>query len=651
MSLYNDIVTIDLETRPIENRPAYPPKDVGVSIKEGFGESYYYAYDHPTGNNATRAEATAHLRRVFESGRPILCHNTKFDISVCVEGLGLPMPDWRRLHDTMYLAFLCDPHASQHGLKPLSEQYLGWPSEEQDAIGTWAWEHRKTIKEVYGIQVRRSKGKVSKVWQYYALCPGTLAKPYAEGDTDRAHALFVKFYTHVCRTGMLAAYERERELMPILYRNEVEGMRVDMEELEYDQQLFTDQVEYVEDRLRDRLGDSTLNFDNDTDVAEALSRNGIVLDKDWSPTDTGKKWLKKNPAETVLTMPTKYRSMSKKVLKPDHYQDFTVFQALGYRNRACTALKMFMRPWLAQGKHTNGVIHTHWNQTRGDDGGTRTGRPSTSDPNFLNISKSFEDRPDGYVHPSFLNVEKLPLVRKYVMADSADHLFLHRDFSGQELRVFAHFERGELMQAYLDDPKVDVHEMIAGKIRDIQPDTVLDRTKTKIINFQSLYGGGAPALSNEMPCSLEDAKAFKKLHNKALPGRQQLVDTITRIVRRGDPIHTWGGRRYFPEEPKWDADEQRMKDYTYKLINYLIQGTASELTKQTIIDYDKHPDKDARFLVTVYDELNVSAHRDVAAKQMQVLREVMEVDRLDVPMLSDGKFGPGWGYLSKGDPV
>lgn len=630
--MYNDLITLDFETHPIERRPNFPPEDVGLAIKYGYESGTYLAHGHPTGNTATRDTVHCALHEVWDSGRPVLFHNAKFDLAVCYERYGLPQLRWDRIHDTSFLAFLCDPHARSHGLKPLAEAYLGWPPEEKDAIGKWVWDHRKALFEEYGVRPSRHKGKLSKDWFWFGKVPADVIAPYAIGDVDRTHALFRHFYAHVCKTGMHAAYDRERELMPILYENERDGIRVDMEALEYETGMYTDLIEHVEYRLRERLGDSGLNFDADADVAEALSRQGIVKDEDWSLTKTGQK------------------SISKDNLKLEHYQDPHVFHVLGYRNRLCTATKMFMEPWLRQGSANNGYVSTTWNQTRGAGGGTRTGRPSTSSPNLLNITKSFEKESDEWEHPEFLGIEHLPCVRKYVLADSDDHLFCHRDFSGQELRMYGHFECGPTTRAYLQDPNVDIHQQVQDNILGLKPDTALDRGKTKILNFQSLYGGGAPATAKAMPCSLAEAKEFKRLHDQALPGRVALVEEITRIVRRGDPIHTWGGRRYYPEEPKFNSAEGYTQTFEYKLINYLIQGSAADLTKQAIIDWYNHPDRSARFLVTVYDEINISTHRHEAVRQMAVLKEVMEAPRIDVAMLSDGKYGPGWGELTKGDP-
>lgn len=627
---YEDIITLDFETKPIEDRPNYPPQPVGLALKDGSKPGRYLAWGHAAGeNNATEDEAKAELERSLASGRPLLFHNAYFDLSVVHEYFGLDLPDWRRVHDTALLAFLIDPHGLRHDLKGLAETHLNWPAEERDAIGDWAWEHRKLIREEYGLNPTRSKGKVTKVWQYYWIAPGGLAGDYAVGDVDRTFELFKYWAPHVAKLGMSAAYDREREVAPIFYLNEIEGIRVDQERLEMDVTDYENVMEHVEDQLRDRLGDQGLNFDADADVAAALSREGVVLDDDWTLTKSGQK------------------SVSKKTLKLRHYQDPEVYHALGYRNRLKTALEMFMKPWAAQAGNTGGWIHTHWNTTRGAGGGTRTGRPSTYSPNFLNISKDFENNFEGWEHPEFLlgPDQRLPLVRKYIIADSEDHTILHRDFSGQELRIFGHYECGPLLRAYQEDPTLDVHDFVGQRLKPMLPESInLTRTKTKICNFQSIYGGGAPALANELDIELAEAKTFKAFHDKALPGRVALNNTITRLVRRGIPIRTWGGRCYLAEPPR-DG-----RSFEYKLINYLVQGSAADITKQAMIDWHNHPDRDARFLLQVYDELNIVAHKDVAAQQMQVLKDVMEADRIDVKMLSDGKHGYSWGELTKGDP-
>jgi nucleotide-binding universal stress UspA family protein len=187
---------------------------------------------------------------------------------------------------------------------------------------------------------------------------------------------------------------------------------------------------------------------------------------------------------------------------------------------------MFMERWHSIGART-GTIHTNWNQVRqsnsGGNNGTRTGRPSTTDPNFLNLSKTWYDKNDGYSHPKHMrSLIELPLVRKYILPDPG-HVFCHRDYSQQELRLLAHFEDHDLLKAYNENPRMDVHEFVAQAIFDILG-LHIERRAAKAVNFGMLYGMGLGALSESMDTDVQTAKRIKAAQLSALPGLRQLQD-------------------------------------------------------------------------------------------------------------------------------
>lgn len=624
-----DVICLDFETMPIQQRPAYPPKPVGVALQWPRSEPVYLAFGHPTGNNCSLSHALTELDKVWASGLPILCHHAKFDLAVSYEALQLPRLAWDAVHDTMFLAYLCDPHSPDLGLKETAEDLLEWPPEERDVVVEWVMAHAESLPKLPNRKgklcgpsrnKRTKDGVFAGAWIGYT--PGNVTAPYACGDVARTVGIFQHLWPIVQRNGMGAAYNRERQLLPILMENEEIGMRVDLYGLERDIEGYSADLDAAELWLRRELRSPGLNFDADRDVGKVLLDRGIVPEENWQTTKSGQ------------------LSMSKENLLPEHFTDPRIASALGYRNRAKTCLEMFMKPWHEQGYQRRGYISTNWNQTRGEAGGTRTGRPSTSHPNFLNISKDFEGRDDGYKHPEFLEVSKLPLCRKYILPDDGE-VFLHRDFDGQELRVFAHFEQGDLWEKYQDDPALDPHKFIGGELMRVAGREI-ERTKVKVLNFQSLYGGGIPALQRKLRCSVAEGKELKAFHNKALPGRVILNDEIKRIVSRGDPIVTWGGRLFYPEAPGPDG-----RSKIYKLINYEIQGSAADLTKQSLIDWHSAKGRTARFLVTVYDEINITAPPQCAERDMALLRDVMEEPRLTVPMRSSGKRGATWGDLVK----
>ena len=646
------IYSVDFETQPItEDRAEFPPEPVGVAIQCLGRPAFYIGWGHETGeNNGTREDALAHLRDIWaeaEAGNAeIVFHNAKFDLHVAYERMGLAHLPWKAVHDTMILAYLIDPHARKIDLKHLAEHYLDWPPEERDEIAEWLWTHRADIYERYGKRVTGQHGKAGKPGMWLFTAPCDLVGAYAVGDVERTLGLF-EFMRAVVKQGkMWRAYNRERRLLPILMENERDGMCVDVELLAADVEYYGQVLEHVDDWLRDRLKSPGLSLDNDRDVADVFDRRSIVKPEDWDFTKTGLQWRREHPHVEPADVPKQYRSVAKDKLPPEKYQDQKVAQAFGYRNRLSTCLKMFMRPWLAQARQCGGYISTNWHQTRGGDsgGGTRTGRPSTSQPNFLNLSKSFEGRTDGYVHPDWMDIDPLPLVRQYILPDPG-HVFLHRDFSGQEVRVFAHFEQGALLAAYVENPALDPHGWLKDIILELTG-VERERTKVKNVTFLRIYGGGKGSVMSQLRVTVDEAQQLLDAHDKALPGRKDVVNQIMSLVRAGKPIRTWGGRIYFPE-PKKKIDG-RWRDFSYKLINYLVQGSSADLTKECLIAWYHHPDRDprTRFLVTVYDEINITSPEDCWEEQMRVLQRCMEDVDLDAPMVTAGKVGPSWADLT-----
>lgn len=611
------VVTIDFETMPIRPRPEYPPKPVGVSILMPEDKhAKYMAWGHPTENNCSKRDVARMLRTLWQGETPLLFHNAKFDLAVAQEHFDLDLPPIERVHDTMFLLFLDNPHARDLGLKPSAERLLGERPEERDRLREWILANRSRVPFKF----------TPKDWgSAIAYAPGGLVGVYANGDCTRTKGLFKHLWPSIIERGMYDAYLRETELLPILLENERVGIRVNHAALQSDIELYDAALEKADLWLRKRLKARDLNLDNDGQIATALAREQIIEDEAWVLTATGR------------------RSVSKTNLSPDMYADQRVAQMLGYRNRLTTCLKMFMRPWLAQVEaRGDGHVSTNWNQVRQERGGTRTGRPSTSDPNFLNISKDWHRNDDGYEHPGFLRLPELPLVRRYLLPDEGE-TWCHRDYNGQELRIFGHYEDGKLLQAYLDNPELDVHDHVRQLIEQITG-LAYHRRQVKVANFRRIYGGGVPATAAGLGCSMGEAAELLAAHGRALPGLRTLTDQIKALSRAGEPVITWGGREYYCEEPAFDKRHGRIMNKDYKLINYLIQGSAADMTKDAMRAYHKHPKRRGRWLVAVYDEMNVSARN--VRHEMKVLGECMSDMEIDTPMLTDGKTGPNWSDLS-----
>src|SRR3990167_2547573 len=268
--------SIDFETEPIQARPHYPPKPVGVSVrKPGQSKSKYYAFGHPTKNNCTFEQARAAVAEVYMSGAGVLCHNSKFDYDVAETHMGLAVPPPELIEDSMFLLFFREPHAINLKLKPAAERLLSLPPGEQDALRDWCIaEHLipKSKKE-YG--------------EYICKTPGDLCGKYANGDNDRALALHQSLMPYILEHGMSEAYRRECRLLPILLKNEQTGICVDSKKIKEDAVLYSKALVDVENWIRKLLKSPSLNIDSDSELADAMDSAGKA--GNWVLTATGQR--------------------------------------------------------------------------------------------------------------------------------------------------------------------------------------------------------------------------------------------------------------------------------------------------------------------------------------------------------------------------
>lgn len=620
------VATVDFETDKIQARPEYPPKPAGVSIRlPGERKSTHYACGYPSENNCSREEMDRRIQDVWLRARRgqfnVLFQNAKFDCAVAEKFCGVePLPALA-VEDTMFLLFLDDPHARSHSLKPSADRILGMAPTEADELKDWI--------------VRNVPGATKAKWGAdIAKAPGKLVGKYADGDVDRTLALWKKLRIDIDDRGMSSAYQREQKLMPILLRNEAEGARVDMKRLAVDVPLYTRAFQQIEEYLRKALKAPGLDFDKKEHLANALDAAGVVTE--WSVTKKSKK-----------------RSTSKKDLTPDVFHNMKIYYALSYRQKLATCIRTFMFPWFEIGKRTNGWVYTSWNQIKGDQNGgdaagARSGRMSSSNPlNFQNIPKKFEKKDRFYKHPDFLKtLPPLPLMRTYLIPDSSNEYWMKRDFAQQELRYIAHLESGELMMKYLQNPNFDLHEEVHAIILEaIGID--FERDLIKGFNFQDLYGGGVPAYCSALQCDAATAKAVKEAKRAGLQDFAELEKEIRALAKGGGATRSWGGRQYYAQPAGYSEKYQRHMEYSYKQLNYVVQPSAADITKEVMIRYDQHPKRESRLILAVHDELDTSTPKKRMPEEQQILRECMQSIEIDVPMTSDGEYGDTWGTMQK----
>lgn len=694
---YLDPVCIDYETNPIEQRPVYPPEPVGVSIQYPGEQPFYMSWGHPTKNNCTKAEAKKELKRIYAE-YPILMHNAKFDLDVGNVHMGLPLIPKHGYHDTQFLAFLLDPHAETLKLKDMADKHLDLPPDEQTDLNDWLCENQATYAHKYEGKTYFAAGKEvpyfaklasgkfrrrPRSWAKWGavICeaPGDVCGNYANGDTLRTSMLFDKFIDQCENMGMLDAYRRELELMPILLENERLGVRVDLDRLRKDLDEGERSMEIVDNWLARKLKTPKLNVDSGEELADALEFSGYVKRHEWKRTPKGARSTSKdNIAECI--------------------SDKDIIAVLNYRSLLGTSLKLFIRKWVELAEANEGFIFTNWNQTKnmsqeGKGKGARTGRAS-SNPNFQNMtkypmpiffsSKSVKDKIKEYAKERYdeivgsggettmkaciENVEsefkylllpksledkiiKIPKIRNYIIPDSKDDVIIRRDYSQQELRILAHFAGGEILEAYIENPNLDIHDYVL-KLVNQMTNGGYSRKQIKTVNFGLIYGMGIGLLADRMGSDKDTAKKVKKAVLQALPGLKRLDSWAKRQGKQGQPITTWGGRVYYVEPPKWVKKKdwetgkialdkngnqiEELRTFEYKLLNILIQGSAADCTKEGIINYGYSKKDTGRFLLQVHDEIVCSVPKSNMRNSMRRLEKAMENVNFDIPMLSDG---------------
>jgi DNA polymerase-1 len=272
-----------------------------------------------------------------------------------------------------------------------------------------------------------------------------------------------------------------------------------------------------------------------------------------------------------------------------------------------------------------GRVHTSFNQT-----GAATGRLSSSDPNLQNIP---------------VRTKRGGEIRRAFIAPPG-RLLLTADYSQVELRLLAHFS---------DDPAFvaafqrggDIHRQTAAVIFGVPEANVTAemRARAKTINFATIYGQGALALSRQLGITLEEAKSFIKHYFERFAGVRAWLDrTIEEARQKGFVETLFGRRRYIPELRDRNFSIRAFGERT--ATNSPLQGSAADLIKIAMIRIHaalQQANLGAKMLLQVHDELVFEipeAERSVAGALVK--REMEGVADLRVPLLVTIGTGRNW---------
>jgi DNA polymerase I-like protein with 3'-5' exonuclease and polymerase domains len=565
-------------------------KIVGISVAvEGW--SAYYPIAHEGGGNMDKKLVLNWLQDLFKQDSTFIFHNAMYDIC-WLRSSGIIPPV--KIVDTMIAASLVNENRWSFRLDALAREYAGIGKDEAVL---------QAAAREYGIDAKKDMWKL----------PSMFVGQYAERDAESTLKLWHRMKVELSDQDLWTIFDTETRLFPCLVDMRFKGVRVDVERADKIKKELMDKENKIINKIKDLTGVSVELWSaaSIAKVFDALKLPYDRTEKTGAPSFT-KNFLSNHPNE--------------------------IAQGISYAREINKAHTTFIDTIV---KHSHkGRIHADINQIRSDQGGTVTGRFSMSNPNLQQIPVRHK--------------ELGPLIRSLFIPEE-NHKWGVFDYSQQEPRILVHYAKlqkldgiDEIANAYKSG-EADFHSAVAKMAG-------IERSQAKTINLGLMYGMGKNKLMAELGLMKEAAeKLIAQYHAKA-PFIKQLMQAVSRRADDSGRIRTLGGRvchfdlweptTFGAGMPK--PHVEALKEYghgikragTYKALNRLIQGSAADMTKLSIIALSENgiiPH------IQIHDELDVSVEHSEQAKQIV---EIMEsAIKLEIPNKVDYECGSNWGDI------
>ena len=591
-----DEITIDLETYDPDLKKLGTGsivgrgKVVGIAIATD-GYSGYFPFDHEGGGNLDKKLVMKWFKDICESTADKIFHNAMYD--VCwIRSMGFKING--RIFDTMIAASLVNENRYRYDLNSLGWDYVGQGKNETEL---------NNAAQEWGLDPK------ADMWKLPALYVGN----YAERDAELTYALWRVMQKELSNQDLGSIFNLETDLFPCLVDMRFKGVRVDTESAHKLKQQLSKEEKTLLSEITKETGVECQIW-----AARSIAK---VFDKLKLPYDRTEKT--QAPSFTKNFLSNHEHPLVKKISKAREI------------NKAHTTFIDTIIRYEHKGR-----IHADINQIRSDQGGTVTGRFSYSNPNLQQIPAR--------------NKDLGPLIRSLFLPESGCEWGCF-DYSQQEPRLVVHYASLDqdtsvfgVKDSYLQND-ADFHTIVA-KMADIP------RSQAKTINLGLFYGMGKAKLQAELGVSKNKAEELFKIYHDRVPFVKTLMNSVSNRAQQRGQIRTLLGRlcRFHLWEPNhfgihkalpFDQARQEYgagikRAYTYKALNKLIQGSAADMTKKSMLELYK---EGIVAHIQVHDELDISVEDDIKAKR---IKEIMEaaVD-LEIPNKVDYESGENWGEI------
>ena len=564
---------------------------VGVAVAVD-GWKGYYPVAHEGGGNMDKKLVYSWLQDILnQTDTTFIFHNAMYDVCwLRREGMTIN----GHIVDTMIAASLIDENRLSYRLDILSKHYVGIGKDEKILI--------EAAKD-YGLDPKKD------MWRLPALFVGQ----YAERDAESTLKLWQRLKVELLNQELMDVFNLETKLFPCLVDMRFKGVRVDLEKADNIKKNLMDREAKIVSKIKGLTG-----IDVEIHAARSIAK---AFDKLKLPYDRTEK--------------SNEPSFTKNFLQNHPHELPKLIADAREINKAHTT---FIDSITKQAH--NGRIHADINQIRSDQGGTVTGRFSMSNPNLQQIPAR---------HP-----ELGPMIRSIFIPEEKT-TWGSFDYSQQEPRILVHYAKlqnlegvDEIVEAY-NQGDADFHQVVADMAG-------IERKQAKTINLGLMYGMGKNKLMAELGLMKDSAeKLIKQYHTKA-PFVKQLMDNVSRKANDRGKIRTLLGRachfdlwqpvqfgvfKPLPlEMARKEYDEPLKRAFTYKALNKLIQGSAADMTKKSMVALYENgiiPH------IQIHDEVDISVESPEKAEQIiEIMESAVE---LKVPNKVDYEQGDNWGDI------
>lgn len=527
---------------------------VGIGIYDPFSKNCYYWSDWELAKQLVIPK--------------FIAHNGVSDLRK-LQKWGFKIDESWLIWDTQLVAHILDSTRKAYGLKKLVKEDLGieYPSYD-DIVG------KRTEKQIKP-RITLDKQPLELVSEYNAM------------DCYTTHKLYEKQLSLFSVAGKTTKFYREDNYLRTLElpasfvfeAMESRGIRIDRPYLTALKASLEAQQEPIKAVIANELG--PINLNSPKQLLEALHGKGIKPELKGKPT-TDKRALERFSHLPIVSNLLSYSELS-------------------------TLLSSFVSPYLERGED---VVHPHFNQC-----GTRTGRPSCSNPNLLQIPKRSANG---------------KLVRKmFIPRDGC--LFGDCDYSEGEPRMLAHLsEDPNMLELFAKNS--GFHSYFAEKL-------AISRDRAKVFDLETYYRATKYGVARHLNCSLNEAQ---KLIDEAWQLFPTLYDWEQKVIyeaKRLGFITTLMGRRIKIEN--LDSNNEWIRTAAERqCMNNLAQASLQECMKAAMIQIHK---SGIDILVQVYDEILFESPEECIASDLEIVKGHMtNTTQLSIPLTVDSGIGPNW---------